>query len=63
MYTVLEDQPLVLRSSKDPETGTKNEGGNVERTVILANAARTEEDYFVAPPGNVPLKIQTAKYK
>ena len=27
------------------------------RKEILANAAVVEEDYFVAPPGNIPLKV------
>jgi hypothetical protein len=30
---------------------------------ILANAAITEEDYFVAPPGNIPLEVNTSQYK
>jgi Glu-tRNAGln amidotransferase C subunit. len=28
------------------------------RTEVMANAAVTEEEYFVAPPGNIPLEKQ-----
>ena len=27
------------------------------RREVLANASVVEEDYFVAPPGNIPLKV------
>ena len=27
------------------------------RREMLANASVVEEDYFVAPPGNIPLKV------
>lgn len=47
LYTVLEDQQLQLRA----DTVTD---GNC-RDAILANASLTEEEYFVAPPGNIPL--------
>lgn len=47
LYTVLEDQQLELR----PDLVTD---GNC-RDAILANASLTEEEYFVAPPGNIPL--------
>jgi len=29
---------------------------------ILRNASKVEEDYFVAPPGNIPLDIDGDKY-
>lgn len=48
LYTVLEDQPLRLRD--DVVTA-----GNC-RDAILRNASVTEEEYFVAPPGNIPLE-------
>lgn len=47
LYTVLEDEPLQLRDDRVTE-------GNC-RDAILANAKLTEEEYFVAPPGNIPL--------
>lgn len=47
LYTVLEDQPLQLR--EDVVTD-----GNIQAD-ILRNACVTEEEYFVAPPGNIPL--------
>lgn len=31
-----------------------SEGGHKE--AVLRNASLTEEDYFVAPPGNIPLE-------
>lgn len=60
LYTVLEDQALVpmIPPKEDPQAN-----GNVPRPLILANAKKTEEDYFVAPPGNIPLKVQNQKYK
>lgn len=47
LYSVLEDEKLYLRS----DTVTQ---GNCQKDV-LKNATITEEDYFVAPPGNIPL--------
>lgn len=47
LYTVLEDQPLQLRDDVVTD-------GNIQAD-ILRNARITEEEYFVAPPGNIPL--------
>lgn len=47
LYTVLEDQPLRLREDAITD-------GNIQAD-ILRNAHVTEEEYFVAPPGNIPL--------
>lgn len=48
LYTVLEDQNLYLREDSVTE-------GNC-REDILRSATVTEEDYFVCPPGNIPLQ-------
>lgn len=48
LYTVLENQKLALR--EDVVTD-----GNIQEDV-LSNARITEEEYFVAPPGNIPLE-------
>lgn len=48
LITVLEDRPLEVREDNVTEGNCKKE--------ILRNAAITEEDYFVAPPGNIPLE-------
>lgn len=48
MYTVLENEKLHLREDIPFTHNTQ------ER--ILSNAAITEEYYFVAPPGNIPLE-------
>ncbi|XP_026317673.1 glutamyl-tRNA(Gln) amidotransferase subunit C, mitochondrial [Hyposmocoma kahamanoa] len=50
LYTVLEDQNLTLR----PDEVIKITQGNCQKD-ILRNAAVVEDDYFVAPPGNIPL--------
>jgi hypothetical protein len=34
--------------------------GPTSRADILANASITEEDYFVAPPGNIPLESSSS---
>ncbi|XP_072164315.1 glutamyl-tRNA(Gln) amidotransferase subunit C, mitochondrial-like [Diadema setosum] len=47
MATVLEDQELYLRDD------VVTEGYCAEE--VLRNAVKTCEDYFVAPPGNIPL--------
>ena len=55
MYTVLENECLTLREDKiDKDLPTREE--------ILSNAVLTEEDYFVAPPGNIPLAVEKKKY-
>lgn len=48
MYTVLEKEDLPLRADTITE-------GNC-RSAILKNASVKEEDYFVSPTGNIPLK-------
>ncbi|XP_055677163.1 glutamyl-tRNA(Gln) amidotransferase subunit C, mitochondrial [Lutzomyia longipalpis] len=48
LYTVLEDCDLSLREDKVTD-------GNI-REDVLKNAFVTEEEYFVAPPGNIPLE-------
>lgn len=47
LYTVLEDQPLQMRADCVTDGDCQQE--------ILRNARITEEEYFVAPPGNIPL--------
>lgn len=53
MYTVLEDENLYLR---DDQPSTRN-----TQEKILSNAALSEEGYFVAPPGNIPLKQEEGR--
>lgn len=48
MFTVLEKEKLPLRIDNVTE-------GNF-RSSILRNAKIKNEDYFVSPPGNIPLK-------
>ncbi|KAL4226604.1 hypothetical protein ACF0H5_014588 [Mactra antiquata] len=48
MYSVLEDSELMLHEDSITEGGC--------RSNILQNASIVDEDYFVAPPGNIPLK-------
>lgn len=48
LYTVLEKERLRLREDVVSD-------GNIQEDV-LANARVTEEEYFVAPPGNIPLE-------
>ncbi|XP_076452577.1 glutamyl-tRNA(Gln) amidotransferase subunit C, mitochondrial-like [Babylonia areolata] len=55
MSSVLEDRELYLREDDETE-------GNC-RARILSNATKTEEEYFVAPPGNIPLKQSEKDYK
>ena len=47
MYSVLEDRHLLLDEDKA--------GESISRSEVLQNATVVEEDYFVAPPGNIPL--------
>ncbi|CAF4834181.1 unnamed protein product [Pieris macdunnoughi] len=47
LYTVLENESLSLRIDAVTQ-------GNCQKD-ILKNAVITEDDYFVAPPGNIPL--------
>lgn len=53
MYSVLEDRELVLRDDVVTEGGCKKS--------ILQNAVKRDEDYFVAPPGNIPLSQEETK--
>ncbi|XP_050099424.1 glutamyl-tRNA(Gln) amidotransferase subunit C, mitochondrial isoform X2 [Anopheles aquasalis] len=48
LYTVLEQEKLSLRED------VLNDGD--QQAEVLQNAAVTEEEYFVAPPGNIPLE-------
>lgn len=47
LYTVLEQRKLALRPD------TVDDGYRQEE--VLQNAVVTEEEYFIAPPGNIPL--------
>lgn len=53
MYTVLEDKILKLRTDSVTEIDCRED--------ILRNASKTVEEYFVAPPGNIPLEPRTDK--
>ena len=55
MYTPLENESLRLREDVVTDGNRRRE--------VLANAAVVEEDYFVAPPGNIPLKVDAAEDK
>lgn len=55
LYTVLEREQLALRE----DTVTD---GNIQQDV-LRNAHVTEEEYFVAPPGNIPLEQEPRREK
>ncbi|XP_053958512.1 glutamyl-tRNA(Gln) amidotransferase subunit C, mitochondrial [Anastrepha ludens] len=48
LYTVVEDQDLYLREDRVTEGNCREE--------ILRGAKISEEDYFVSPPGNIPLQ-------
>lgn len=56
MYTVLENEYLNLRADELDKNLPSRED-------ILSNAVLTEEDYFVAPPGNIPLSTDKKKYE
>lgn len=49
LVTLLEDFPLTLREDCVTEGFIKK--------LILQNAEKVEEDYFVGPPGNIPLEF------
>lgn len=53
LYTVLENEYLQTREDIITD-------GNIKED-ILRNAAVVEEDYFVAPPGNIPLEQEDLK--
>ncbi|XP_039436307.1 glutamyl-tRNA(Gln) amidotransferase subunit C-1, mitochondrial [Culex pipiens pallens] len=53
LYTVLERERLTLREDRVTD-------GNIQQDV-LRNARVTEEEYFVAPPGNIPLEQEPRK--
>lgn len=55
LYTVLELHKLNLR--EDVVTD-----GNIQQDVLV-NARLTEEEYFVAPPGNIPLEQDSNEKK
>lgn len=48
MYTVWDSMECPLRDDNDEEC--------LSRTETLSNASKVVEDYFVTPPGNVPLE-------
>lgn len=48
LYSVLEKRNLRLREDEVTEGGCREK--------ILKNASVTEDEYFVAPPGNIPLE-------
>ncbi|XP_037709405.1 glutamyl-tRNA(Gln) amidotransferase subunit C, mitochondrial [Drosophila subpulchrella] len=48
LYTVLEQQQLQLRNDQVTEGDCRAE--------VLRNAKVTDEDYYVSPPGNIPLE-------
>ncbi|KAG8247647.1 hypothetical protein J6590_056430 [Homalodisca vitripennis] len=48
LTTVLENRILALRDDVVTEGGC--------RKTVMANAKLVEEEYFVAPPGNIPLE-------
>ncbi len=54
LFTLLEEESLRLREDEVEETGGVAEA--------LKNAVKTEGDYFVAPPGNIPLEVRQDKY-
>ena len=54
MFTVLDDATLYLAEDEI--------GKPCSRSDILSNAKFVEEDYFVAPPGNIPLKQDPNRY-
>ena len=47
LVTVLENEILTLRNDE------VTEDNNVQ--LVMSTASQTEEDYYVAPPGNIPL--------
>jgi aspartyl-tRNA(Asn)/glutamyl-tRNA(Gln) amidotransferase subunit C len=54
MYSTLEEETLALRPDEVTEGDCRKE--------VLSNASKTEEDYFVAPPGNIPIQSGANKY-
>ncbi|XP_061198068.1 glutamyl-tRNA(Gln) amidotransferase subunit C, mitochondrial-like [Saccostrea echinata] len=52
--SVLEDRKLYLREDTVMDGNCLND--------ILKNASKTIEDYYVAPPGNIPLKQKDRDY-
>lgn len=55
LTTVLDDTTLALREDVVTEGRC--------RCDILKNAKKTEDDYFVAPPGNIPLETKSYDLK
>ena len=55
LISVLQEDSLSVRTDEITEGNTRDE--------ILSNAFITEEEYFVAPPGNIPLSPNKNLYK
>ncbi|XP_039440623.1 glutamyl-tRNA(Gln) amidotransferase subunit C-1, mitochondrial-like [Culex pipiens pallens] len=53
LYTVLERERLTLREDRVSDWNIQQD--------VLRNARVTEEEYFVAPPGNIPLEQEPRK--
>lgn len=54
LYTVLEDRSLELREDLVTD-------GNI-RDDVIKNAKLLEEEYFVAPPGNIALEQEKKEF-
>ncbi|XP_030376837.1 glutamyl-tRNA(Gln) amidotransferase subunit C, mitochondrial [Scaptodrosophila lebanonensis] len=54
LYTVLESQQLQLRNDEVTEGDCRAE--------VLRNAKITDEDYYVSPPGNIPLEQTESQF-
>jgi aspartyl-tRNA(Asn)/glutamyl-tRNA(Gln) amidotransferase subunit C len=50
MYSIMEDQTLVTRKDIPEPPNCRKQ--------LMDTASVTEEDYFVAPQGNIPLSLQ-----
>merc|ERR1712098_538677 len=50
LYSILEEETLYLRPDNYVETNSRKE--------LLSLSSMTEEEYYVAPQGNVPLSTQ-----
>lgn len=48
LVSVLEDRPLLTRDDQVTDGNCRDD--------ILSNSLVTEDEYFVAPPGNIPLE-------
>ncbi|UYV77080.1 GATC [Cordylochernes scorpioides] len=54
MLTVLEDTSLFLRDAKASEKNCRPE--------LLKLATKTEENYYISPPPNIPLETDASVY-